>query len=184
MGFELAKEAVKLGANVKLIIGPNSLDLKSYDGKLINVSTAEEMYNETILYFKNSDIFISAAAISDFKPKSIDTRKIKKDKKLSQIKLEPTKDILLEVSKIKNNQIVIGFALETDNEYENAKTKLKQKKLDAIVLNSLKDKSSGFCFDTNRISYIKKNGSVKKFNLKSKKDVAKDIFNEIIKINE
>ncbi len=184
MGFELAKEAVKLGADVKLILGPNSLDLESYYGKLINVSTAEEMHKQTILYFKNSDIFISAAAISDFKPRSIGTNKIKKEKKPKHIKLEPTKDTLLEVSKIKNNQIVIGFALETDNEYENAKTKLKQKKLDAIVLNSLRDKSSGFDFDTNKISYIKKNGSVKKFNLKSKKEVAKDIFNEILKINE
>ena len=184
MGFELAKEAVKLGADVKLILGPNSLDLESYYGKLINVSTADEMHKQTILYFKNSDIFISAAAISDFKPRSIGTNKIKKEKKPKHIKLEPTKDTLLEVSKIKNNQIVIGFALETDNEYENAKTKLKQKKLDAIVLNSLRDKSSGFDFDTNKISYIKKNGSVKKFNLKSKKEVAKDIFNEILKINE
>ena len=184
MGLELAKEAVELGANVRLILGPNSLDLKSYDGKLINVSTAEEMHKETILYFKNSDIFISAAAISDFKPKSIDTHKIKKEKKLNHIELEPTKDILLEISKIKNNQIVIGFALETDNEYENAKNKLKQKKLDAIILNSLKDKSSGFDFNTNKISYIKKNGRIKKFNLKSKKDVAKDIFNEILRINE
>ena len=184
MGFELAKEAIKLGANVKLILGPNSLNLESYYGKLINVSTAEEMHKQTILYFKNSDIFISAAAISDFKPRSIGTNKIKKEKKPKHIKLEPTKDTLLEVSKIKNNQIVVGFALETDNEYENAKTKLKQKKLDAIILNSLRDKSSGFDFDTNKISYIKKDGSVKKFNLKSKKEVAKDIFNEILKINE
>ncbi len=182
MGYELAREAINLGADVKLIIGPNSLDFKSFDGELINVLTADDMFEKTILHFKNSDIFISAAAVSDFKPSSMKIQKIKKNTNYKNIELEPTKDILNELSKIKTNQIVIGFALETNKEYENAKKKLKNKKLDAIVLNSLNDKSAGFNFDTNKITYIKKNGKSIKFDLKTKKNVAKDIFKEIIKI--
>jgi phosphopantothenoylcysteine decarboxylase/phosphopantothenate--cysteine ligase len=184
MGYELAREARNLGANVKLIIGPNSLDMKSFDGELINILTADEMFDEALLHFKNSDIFISAAAVSDFKPTFTEIKKMKKNTTFRNIELEPTKDILNELSKIKTNQILIGFALETNNEYENAKKKLKNKKLDAIILNSLNDESTGFDFDTNKITYIKKNGESIKFDLKTKKNVAKDIFKEIIKIKE
>ena len=184
MGYELAREARNLGANVKLIIGPNSLDMKSFDGELINILTADEMFDEALLHFKNSDIFISAAAVSDFKPTFMEIKKMKKNTTFRNIELEPTKDILNELSKIKTNQILIGFALETNNEYENAKRKLKNKKLDAIILNSLNDESTGFDFDTNKITYIKKNGESIKFDLKTKKNVAKDIFKEIIKIKE
>ena len=184
MGYELAREARNLGANVKLIIGPNSLDMKSFDGELINILTADEMFNKALLHFKNSDIFISAAAVSDFKPTFMEIKKMKKNTTFRNIELEPTKDILNELSKIKTNQILIGFALETNNEYENAKRKLKNKKLDAIILNSLNDESTGFDFDTNKITYIKKNGESIKFDLKTKKNVAKDIFKEIIKIKE
>ena len=184
MGYELAREGTKLGANVKLIIGPNSLDIKSFDGEVINILTADDMFNKTVKHFKKSDIFISAAAVSDFKPISMKIQKIKKNTKFRNIELEPTKDILNEILKIKTNQIVIGFALETNNEYENARRKLKNKKLDAIILNSLNDKSAGFNFDTNKITFIKKNGKLIKFDLKTKKNVAKDIFKEIIKIKE
>lgn len=184
MGYELAREGTKLGANVKLIIGPNSLDIKSFDGEVINILTADDMFNKTVKHFKKSDIFISAAAVSDFKPISMKIQKIKKNTKFRNIELEPTKDILNEILKIKTNQIVIGFALETNNEYENARKKLKNKKLDAIILNSLNDKSAGFNFDTNKITFIKKNGKLIKFDLKTKKNVAKDIFKEIIKIKE
>lgn len=184
MGYELAREARNLGANVKLIIGPNSLNMKSFDGELINILTADEMFNKALLHFKNSDIFISAAAVSDFKPTFMEIKKMKKNTTFRNIELEPTKDILNELSKIKTNQILIGFALETNNEYENAKRKLKNKKLDAIILNSLNDESAGFDFDTNKITYIKKNGESIKFDLKTKKNVAKDIFKEIIKIKE
>ena len=142
------------------------------------------MFNKALLHFKNSDIFISAAAVSDFKPTFTEIKKMKKNTTFRNIELEPTKDILNELSKIKTNQILIGFALETNNEYENAKRKLKNKKLDAIILNSLNDESTGFDFDTNKITYIKKNGESIKFDLKTKKNVAKDIFKEIIKIKE
>tara|TARA_B100001057_G_scaffold488688_1_gene573540 strand:- start:4452 stop:5660 length:1209 start_codon:yes stop_codon:yes gene_type:complete len=184
MGFELAKEAFELGGEVILIIGPNNLDLNSFKGKIINVSTAEDMFKKTIVNFKNTDILISAAAVSDFRPKSVDSKKIKKITKVNEIPLEPTIDILNEIAKIKKNQIVIGFALETDNEFENAKIKLENKNLDAIVLNSLNDKSAGFNFNTNKITFIKKNGKAIKFNLKTKKEVAKDILNQILEIYE
>ncbi|MDG2372330.1 MAG: bifunctional phosphopantothenoylcysteine decarboxylase/phosphopantothenate--cysteine ligase CoaBC [Flavobacteriaceae bacterium] len=183
MGFELAKEAVKLGGVVKLIIGPNSLDLDSFRGELIKIVTASEMFKETISNFNNADIVIAAAAVSDFSPKNKSITKIKKEDKLKSIHLTPTKDILFEIGKIKKHQIVIGFALESENEIKNALKKIKRKNLDAIILNSLNDKGAGFEFDTNKITFIRKNGNSKSFKLKSKSAVAVNIFNEIIKLN-
>jgi len=184
MGYELAKEAIRLGGKVKLIMGPNSIDLKSFEGDLINVVTASEMYDQAISNFDESSIVIAAAAVSDFTPKNKFSSKIKKEHKLNSIDLIPTKDILFEMGRIKKDQILIGFALESDNEINNAIDKLKIKNLDAIILNSLKDIGAGFDFDTNKITFIKKNGISKPFKLKSKSDVAVDIFNEIINLNE
>jgi len=184
MGYELAKEAIRLGGKVKLIMGPNSIDLKSFEGDLINVVTASEMYDQAISNFDESSIVIAAAAVSDFTPKNKFSSKIKKEDKLNSIDLIPTKDILFEMGRIKKDQILIGFALESDNEINNAIDKLKIKNLDAIILNSLKDIGAGFDFDTNKITFIKKNGISKPFKLKSKSDVAVDIFNEIINLNE
>jgi len=184
MGFELAKEALRLGGIVKLIIGPNSLDLKSFGGDLIKVVTASEMFKETISNFNDSDIVIAAAAVADFFPKNKSSSKIKKEDKLKLIHLTPTKDVLFEIGRIKKHQILIGFALESENEIENAYKKIKRKNLDAIILNSLNDKGAGFEFDTNKITFIKKNGISKSFKLKSKSNVAIDIFNEIIKLND
>jgi phosphopantothenoylcysteine decarboxylase/phosphopantothenate--cysteine ligase len=184
MGYELAKEAIRLGGKVKLIMGPNSLDLESFEGDLIKVVTASEMFEQAISNFEESTIVIAAAAVADFTPKNKLSSKIKKEDKLSKINLIPTKDILFEMGRIKKDQLLVGFALESNDEINNAREKLKTKNLDAIILNSLNDKATGFGFDTNKITFIKKNGTSKPFKLKSKSDVAADIFNEIININE
>ena len=184
MGYELAKKAYNLGGIVKLIIGPNSLECDSFRGDIINVVTASEMFDKVISNFNETDIFISAAAVADFTPENKFQDKIKKENNLDSVNLIPTKDILFEMGKIKKNQILIGFALETDNEINNATSKIKNKNLDAIIVNSLNDKGAGFGYETNKITFIKKNGTLKSFELKSKSDVAKDIFNEIIKIND
>ena len=184
MGLELAKEATRLGGLVKLIIGPNSLDLKNFKGDLIKIITASEMFDQAISNFDDSNIIIAAAAVADFYPKIKSFSKIKKEEKLESIDLIATKDILFEMGKLKKNQLLIGFALESDDEINNAIKKMKNKNLDAIILNSLKDIGAGFDFNTNKITFIKKNGISKPFKLKSKSDVAVDIFNEIINLNE
>ena len=184
MGLELAKEATRLGGLVKLIIGPNSLDLKNFKGDLIKIITASEMFDQAISNFDDSNIIIAAAAVADFYPKIKSFSKIKKEEKLESIDLIATKDILFEMGKLKKNQLLIGFALESDDEINNAIKKMKNKNLDAIILNSLNDRGAGFEFDTNKITFIKKNGNLKSFNLKKKSLVAIDIFNEIISLNE
>ena len=180
MGYKLAEEFAERGASVTLISGPTNLQINHPLIRLINVVDAEEMYNSCIDSFKNSDICIMSAAVSDFKPEIVRDSKIKKNKNLSSIDLIPTKDILSELGKRKSkDQILVGFALETDNELANAKTKLKNKNLDLIVLNSLKDKGAGFKQKTNKISIIDNEGNVMNFGLKPKENVAKDIADRI-----
>jgi len=125
------------------------------------------------------DIAILSAAVADFKPKSIAGQKIKKDNAALHIELEPTKDILASLGKIKKNQLLVGFALETENEIENAKKKLKKKNLDFIVLNSLNDQGAGFGSDTNKVTIIDKDSNLKSFGIKPKNEVASDILNEL-----
>ena len=182
MGFSLAKTAASLGAEVTLITGPTSLNIIDDNISIINVVTADEMFLETKKHFKSSDISILSAAVSDFKPKIRSDNKIKKkDNNLLSIDLVENIDILQFLGQKKSkNQILVGFALETDNEIKNALLKIKNKNLDAIVLNSLNDQGAGFGYDTNKITFINKSGLVKKFELKSKIDVSKDIFNELI----
>ena len=182
MGFSLAKTAASLGAEVTLITGPTSLNIIDDNISIINVVTADEMFLETKKHFKSSDISILSAAVSDFKPKIRSDNKIKKkDNNLLSIDLVENIDILKFLGQKKSkNQILVGFALETDNEIKNALVKIKNKNLDAIVLNSLNDQGAGFGYDTNKITFINKSGLVKKFELKSKIDVSKDIFNELI----
>jgi len=127
------------------------------------------------------DIAIFSAAVSDFRPKVVSSQKIKKKQDNLVIELEPTKDILASVGKLKKELYLVGFALETENELENAKDKIKKKNLDLIVLNSLRDKGAGFGSDTNKITLIDKKDKVQEFKLKSKQEVATDIFMEIIK---
>ena len=179
MGFELAKEGARLGAEVILVSGPSHLDVKHELISLIRVVSADEMYDAVHLHYENCDIAICAAAVADYRPKTVAVQKIKKASEDLSIALTKNKDILLSLGKEKKNQFLLGFALETENEVENAKGKLKKKNLDAIVLNSLNDSGAGFGKQTNKITFIDKNSTIKAFDLKSKAAVAVDIFKEI-----
>ena len=180
MGYSLAKKANELGANVTLVVGPTNLSMDLSNIQSIRVQDSEEMFNETIKYFKNSDVIICSAAISDFKPVQAVKNKIKKEKGLESIKLEPTKDILLELGKIKTSQFLVGFALETDNFIRNAKNKLKSKNLDAIVVNKIDD-FNPISSDYNHIDFINSDLKITSFEKKLKTDVSGDILNQIIK---
>lgn len=180
MGYSLAKKANELGANVTFVVGPTNLSMDLSNIQSIRVQDSEEMFNETIKYFKNSDVIICSAAISDFKPVQAVKNKIKKEKGLESIKLEPTKDILLELGKIKTFQFLVGFALETDNFIMNAKNKLKSKNLDAIVVNKIDD-FNPISSDYNQIDFINSDLKITSFEKKLKTDVSGDILNQIIK---
>lgn len=186
MGVELANRASQLGATVDLIIGSSNVTTSSSINR-INVLSAQEMYDEVHKKVGLADIIIMAAAVADFTPKIKSTTKIKKTTQkeniLSNLELTPTKDILASVGNIKTKkQLLVGFALETDNELKNAKDKLKKKKLDYIVLNSLNDSGAGFEHATNKITIIGKNNMEISFPLKSKTEVAKDIFETLLKL--
>ncbi len=180
MGFALAKSAANLGAEVILISGPSHQTINNSFVKRIDVVSAEDMYKAAHQYFNEVDIAILSAAVADYKPKNIANQKIKKKDTSLSLELAPTKDILASLGEIKKHQYLVGFALETNNEIENAKGKIKRKNLDAIVLNSLQDKGAGFATNTNKITIIDKNLNEKPFELKSKAEVAEDILNEII----
>jgi len=180
MGFELAKKAANLGANVFLITGNSNETVSHSLIKRIDVVSAEEMYNEVHQYFSSVDIAILSAAVSDYKPKEVAENKIKKSSDTLTIELVKTKDILASLGKVKKQQFLVGFALETNNELENAITKLTSKNLDLIVLNSLQDKGAGFKKETNKVTIIDKSEKISEFSLKSKAEVAEDIFNVIL----
>ncbi|KUO66245.1 MAG: phosphopantothenoylcysteine decarboxylase [Lutibacter sp. BRH_c52] len=180
MGFELAKKAANLGANVFLITGTSNETVSHSLIKRIDVVSAEEMYQEVHKYFGTVDIAILSAAVADYKPTEIAINKIKKATDTITIELEKTKDILASLGKIKKQQFLVGFALETNNELQNAITKLKSKNLDLIVLNSLQDKGAGFKKETNKVTIIDKFEKISEFSLKSKAEVAEDIFNVIL----
>ena len=179
MGYYLAKNAQKLGANVKLIIGPTNLDMDLDFIETIRIESSDEMFNMVKKNYKKSDIVISAAAVSDFKPKSISKNKIKKKNILEKIEVVPTIDILSYLGKNKTKQYLVGFALETENPIENAKKKLNDKNLDAIILNSISD-FSPISSDENKITFISSDNNIQ-YKKKSKDQVSKDIFEQIIK---
>ncbi len=181
MGFELAKTAARLGAEVYLITGPTHLSVSHDHINVIQVITAEDMYRSAKMYFEEADIVICAAAVADYRPKDVAQQKIKKKGEELNLELVRTTDILKSLGEQKKNQFLVGFALETENEIENAIGKLKRKNLDAIVLNSMNDKGAGFGGTTNKISFIDTNSDIKTFELKTKAEVAVDIFNEILK---
>ncbi len=184
MGFAIAKHAANLGAEVILISGPSKEVVSHHLIKRLDVTTAEEMYAKVHEHFATIDIAIFSAAVADYKPKKSSNQKIKKKENSLTIELVPTKDILASVGKIKKEQFLVGFALETNNELENAKSKLVRKNLDFIILNSLQDKGAGFATNTNKITIIDKELQQKSFDLKLKEEVAIDIINEIVlKIN-
>ncbi len=180
MGFELAKKAANLGANVYLITGTSNETVSNSLIQRVDVVSAEDMYNEVHKYFASVDIAILSAAVADYKPKNMAVTKIKKSEENLTLELVKTKDILSSLGKIKKQQFLVGFALETNNELENAIVKLKSKNLDLIVLNSLQDKGAGFKEETNKVTIIDKFEKISEFSLKSKAEVAEDIFNVIL----
>ncbi len=181
MGFEIAKEASNLGANVTLVSGPSHESVAGYPIKRIDVVSARNMYDAMHSEFNTADVVIMSAAVADYRPKLVAEQKIKKNDEDLTIELVKNPDILKSLGQIKTNQLLVGFALETNNEEEYAKQKLAKKNLDFIVLNSMQDKDAGFQKNTNKITIIDKNLSKQSFEVKSKKEVAKDILNVVIK---
>lgn len=182
MGYALAECCAERGAEVILVSGPVSITEKHPNIRKISVESAEEMYKAAVREFTGSDAAILCAAVADFTPESQSEQKIKREKEDLVLRLKPTHDIAAALGKLKKeNQIMVGFALETNDEVEHAKDKLERKNLDFIVLNSLNDKGAGFRHDTNKITIIDKN-SVTEFPLKDKKEVAADIINHLAEI--
>ena len=184
MGIALAEDCARRGATVTLVKGPTQLHASNTLIKEVEVTTAAEMYQACTQYFAESDVIIFAAAVADYTPKHPANTKIKKKEDDFVLELTKTKDIAYELGKMKRpGAIHVGFALETDNELENAKSKLAKKNLDMIVLNSLQDPGAGFQHNTNKVTIVDKSGNVVKFDLKSKTDVAGDIIDYIIKLS-
>lgn len=183
MGFAIADEFARNGADVTLITGPTDLVTNNKNITRIDVTSADEMYQHTLKCFTKSTIAVMSAAVADYTPEKVSISKIKKSGDELHLKLKKTKDILAELGQQKTKkQILVGFALETNNELENAKQKLVKKNLDFIVLNSLRTKGAGFGFDTNKVTIIDKLGKKTDFKLKSKTEVAHDIVQKIIEI--
>lgn len=182
MGYAIAHEFAKRGAEVTLISGPGTQKVTHPNIQRLGVQSAQQMFEACQNLFGHTDIAILSAAVADFKPKNVPSSKIKKEDGFHSIELEPTVDILKTLGSQKKNQLLIGFALETNNEVENAHKKLKSKNCDAIVLNSLQDSGAGFQHDTNKISIIDKTLTKTDFPLKSKTEVAADICDFILKM--
>ncbi|KAB1067273.1 bifunctional phosphopantothenoylcysteine decarboxylase/phosphopantothenate--cysteine ligase CoaBC [Tamlana haliotis] len=180
MGFEIAKAAANLGAEVILVTGPTSQKVSHSLIDVIQVVSAQDMYDAVHEYFESTDIAILSAAVADYKPKNVELQKIKKNTASLTLELEKTKDILASLGEIKKQQYLVGFALETQDELENAKGKLKRKNLNLIVLNSLNDKGAGFKGDTNKVTFIDEEQNITAFDLKTKAEVASDLLSKII----
>ncbi len=180
MGFDIADAAAKLGAKVTLITGPTHCKTNQTNIDIKAVVSAQEMFENCKAFFDQTDVFIAAAAVADYKPKDVASQKIKKSDADFNIALEKTTDILGTLGLAKKNQIVIGFALETENEIENAKSKIKRKNLDLIVLNSMRDEGAGFKKLTNKVTFIDKFFNIEACDLKPKEAVATDILEKII----
>lgn len=181
MGFALAEDFAAHGADVILVTGPTDEKQHHPNIQRMDVVSAEDMYNTVTREFKKCSIAVMSAAVADFTPQKVEIQKIKKNGDSLTLKLKKTKDILAELGKTKTRkQLLVGFALETNNEVENAKKKLNTKNLDFIVLNSLRTKGAGFGGHTNQVVFIDRNMDVTRFPLKSKQEVARDIVNKIL----
>ena len=181
MGFEIANTAAQLGAEVILISGPTHYKALYDSIQTIPITSARDMYDAAHQYFKDVDAAILSAAVADYIPKFPAVSKLKKKSSSLVLELEKTEDVLASLGEIKEKQLLIGFALETENEVANAIKKLKAKNLDLIILNSLNDDGAGFGGSTNKISIIDKDLNQTNYPLKSKSEVADDIINELIK---
>lgn len=181
MGIEIARECADRGAEVTVVLGPVTIEVPE-NITSIKVTSADQMAKSVVEVVKNQDIVIFSAAVADYTPISFSDKKIKKSDDKFVIELVKTTDIAALVGKMKKpNQILVGFALETNDEIENAQKKLKSKNLDLIVLNSLNDEGAGFGFDTNKIIIISsKDNNLRQYELKKKAEVAADIVNEIV----
>ncbi|NLB26974.1 MAG: bifunctional phosphopantothenoylcysteine decarboxylase/phosphopantothenate--cysteine ligase CoaBC [Bacteroidales bacterium] len=180
MGFAVAEELAFCGAEVVLITGPVQISASSPNIKTVKIESAEEMYNECLRYFPECDGAVMAAAVSDFTPVNVESQKTKRTENEIVISFKPTADIAAKLGKIKREgQLLVGFALESSNEIENAKSKLTKKNFDFIVLNSLNDPGAGFNFDTNKITIIGNDNKTHFFELKSKREAAADIVEKI-----
>lgn len=175
MGFSIAEEAAKRGAKVILISGPSAQKIQNGSVEIHKVTSAREMFDEVFKYYTTTDIAIASAAVADYAPKEVAGEKIKKNDDSLTLELVKNPDILRTMGERKQHQFLVGFALETQNEEENAKTKLEKKNLDMIVLNSLRDEGAGFRNNTNKVKIITKTEK-RDFTLKSKTEVAKDIL--------
>ena len=183
MGYAIAGQLKVLGADVTLVSGPSALKIPE-GVHAISVTSAAEMLNACEAHFEAADIVVMSAAVADYTPVKVASQKIKKKESEFSIELKKTTDILATLgAKKKENQLLVGFALETNNELENAKDKLVRKNLDFIVLNSMQDKGAGFATDTNKVTIIDRSGNTHEFSLKSKEEVAKDICSIIISLS-
>jgi phosphopantothenoylcysteine decarboxylase / phosphopantothenate---cysteine ligase len=182
MGMAIARELCDRGAAVTVVMGPVSIAFNETGMKIIRVATAEEMYKACMRVFGKTDLAVMTAAVADYAPAKKADEKIKKHDEILNLELKRTKDILGSLGRLKKkDQVLVGFALETQNEKEHAMAKLKNKHADMIVLNSLRDKGAGFGGDTNQVTVVAKNGKFTEFPLQSKEATARDIVNLIIK---
>lgn len=182
MGIAIAEECAERGAQVELVCGPVNIKTNHHNINRTDVESAEQMYQTATKLFPDIDAAILCAAVADFTPASVADNKIKREGNKLMLELTPTKDIAKALGQMKKqNQVMVGFALETNDEENHAKEKLKKKNLDFIVLNSLQDEGAGFQHNTNKVTFIDKDGKTR-FPLKSKRDVAKDIVNKLVTI--
>jgi phosphopantothenoylcysteine decarboxylase/phosphopantothenate--cysteine ligase len=180
MGYAVAESLTEYGATVTLVSGPVVLKINNPNVKVVQVTSAREMYKQSVKIFHDCDAAILTAAVSDFTPARQLKRKIKRRGKKLILEFKPTDDIAETLGKMKNpNQVLVGFALESENEIENAVRKIVKKNLDFIVLNSLRDEGAGFGTDTNRITIIDRDNNIENFELKLKKDAARDIIKKL-----
>ncbi|MFA7445261.1 MAG: bifunctional phosphopantothenoylcysteine decarboxylase/phosphopantothenate--cysteine ligase CoaBC [Flavobacteriaceae bacterium] len=181
MGFDIAQALAEKGAEVTLVAGPTHLTIQHSGINLVKVLSALQMFEACHKVYDNVDIVVAAAAVADYRPKEVAAQKIKKKDENLTIELEKTQDILASLGAGKTKQFLVGFALETENEVENAMQKIQKKNLDLIVLNSLNDEGAGFGKATNKVTFIDKNKTIEQFPLKTKEEVAQDIVNKIIR---
>jgi len=185
MGFAIAEAFADQGAKVHLVTGPVELETRSAGVEVIRVTSAAEMFERCSELMKGMDIAVFNAAVSDYTPVSASGKKVKRGTGEWTIQLKPTKDIAAEMGRRKSaGQVLVGFALETDNEMKHARLKLEKKNLDLVVLNSMRDKGAGFGTDTNRVTMIDRMGNIDKYELKPKEQVAADLVQRVLKILE
>lgn len=179
MGYDIALAAANDGAEVVLISGPTHLKISHERITVVHITSSQDMYTACHEHFNSADVAVAAAAVADYRPKEVAVQKIKKNESTLVLELEKTKDILASLGEIKKGQYLIGFALETENEIENAKLKIRKKNLDLIVLNSLNDEGAGFGKPTNKVTFIDRDFNEEPMDLKTKEEVAQDIINKI-----